>query len=116
MAYSTGLLRHQIDIYNRKQQTSGAFGIDTNGIEWEMTACGIWASVEWQKGKSALREGAIDAYGVVLVRMRWMFDINMRSRISYENQMYQILPETFHEDKYENTIQFLAQIIINENS
>lgn len=105
--------RFRIVVQNRKEQTTGKFGIDTQGIEWENTVC-LWANVEWQKGKSGMREGALDAYAVVMVRMNWSPQINMRSRIVWENQIYQIIPETFHPDKQANTIQFHAQLIVND--
>ena len=113
MGYTAGLLKHRIVVQNRKQAVSSDFGLDASGIEWDDTVC-LWAAVDWQKGKSALREGAIDAYGVILVRTRWTDQITMRSRIVWENQTYQILPETFHPDKMQNTLQFLAQAIIND--
>jgi head-tail adaptor len=56
----------------------------------------------------------LDAYAVVVVRMRWSPDITCRSRIKYEGKVYQILPETFHDDRQANTIQFTAQAIIND--
>lgn len=105
--------RFRIVVQNRKEQTTGKFGIDTQGIEWENTVC-LWANVEWQKGKSGMREGALDAYAVVMVRMNWSPQINMRSRIVWEDQTYQIIPETFHPDKQANTIQFHAQLIVND--
>lgn len=105
--------RFRIVVQNRKEQTTGKFGIDTQGIEWENTVC-LWASVEWQKGKSGMREGALDAYAVVMVRMNWSPQINMRSRIVWEGQIYQVIPETFHPDKQANTIQFHAQLIVND--
>ena len=61
-----------------------------------------------------MHEGALDSYGVVLVRTRWTNQVTERSRISYEGRTYQILPETFHADRQENTVQFIAQQIINE--
>ena len=62
-----------------------------------------------------MREGALDAYAVVLVRMRWTPDVNMRSRIVWQANTYQIIPETFHADKQANTIQFMAQLVINDS-
>lgn len=103
-----------ITIQNRKAATLGTYGLDSSGAEFENTIEDMPADVSWSKGKRALNEGAIDAYGVVEVRMRWYDGINMRSRIVYEDQVYQILPETFHADYQTNTIQFLAQLIINE--
>ena len=115
MAFSSGFLKHRITIQNRKAAVSSKFGLDSTGPEFEDTAC-IWASVDWQKGKAGMREGALDCYGVVLVRARWTNKINERSRIVYGGKTYQILPETFHADKQENTIQFMAQLVTNDNT
>lgn len=113
MSYSTGLLKDRITVLNRKAAKDGRFGLDSDGIEWEAVGC-VWASVDWAKGKTALNAGAIDAYAVVLVRTRWTCDLTMRSRIEYDGTTYQILPETFHANRRENTIQFNAQAIIND--
>lgn len=115
MAFSTGFLKHRITIQNRKAATMGKFGLDTSGPEFEDTTC-LWASVDWQKGKAGMHEGALDSYGVVLVRTRWTNQINERSRIVYEGRTYQILPETFHPDRQENTLQFMAQVIIDDKT
>lgn len=113
-SYSTGMLDKVIDILNRKAATFGKFGLDSAGAEYEVTFKDFPVDVTWSKGKRALNEGAIDAYGVIEVRMRYYEGINMRSRISWNGQVYQILPETFHPDFQANTIQFLAQLVINE--
>ena len=113
MGFSSGFLKHRILVQNRKAAVQSKFGLDSDGPEWEDAVC-LWASVEWQKGKSALREGSLDVYGVVLVRTRWTNQINERSRIVYEDRIYQILPETFHQDHGENTIQFMAQVIVKD--
>lgn len=115
MAFSSGFLKHRITIQNRKAALSSKFGLDSTGPEFEDTAC-IWASVDWQKGKAGMHEGALDCYGVVMVRARWTNKINERSRMVYEGKTYQILPDTFHPDRQENTIQFLAQVIINDKT
>ena len=113
MSYSAGMLKDRIMIQNRRKAETSDFGIDGNGIEWEDCCC-VWAAVDWARGMRTMNAGAVDAYGVVLVRMRWHCCINMRSRIVHEGVTYQILPETFHADKQENTIQFNAQAIIND--
>ena len=115
MAYSSGFLKHRITIQNRKAATMGKFGLDTSGPEFEDTCC-IHASVDWQKGKAGIHEGALDSYGVVLVRTRWTNQVNERSRMVYEGRTYQIIPETFHADRQENTVQFMAQVIINDKT
>jgi SPP1 family predicted phage head-tail adaptor len=113
MAYSTGLLKHRVTILNRREAQEGKFGLDSAGIEFEPAAT-VWASVDFAKGKSALNAGALDAYAVKMVRMRWNTIVNERSRILYAGKTYQILPETFNPDRQENTIQFLMQQIIND--
>ena len=110
MAYSTGLLRHRIEVQNRTTATMGRFG--RQEPVWVSNGS-LWADVSYVKGVSAMREGAIDVYGVVMVRCRYNILIDVRSRIVYEGQTYQILGETLHQDKQENTCQFHAQIIIN---
>ena len=113
MAFSTGFLKDRITILNRTGETSGKFGIDTDGISWKVSA-EVWASVEWARGKSALNAGAVEAYAYMLVRMRWTSAVNMRSRITHNGKTYQIIPDTFHENRMENTIQFNAQLLVGE--
>ena len=113
MAYTSGLLKHRVQILNRTEAQQGKFGLDSAGIEFE-PAGEVWASVDWQKGKSAMSAGALDVYGVVMIRMRYNTIVNERSRILYEGKTYQIIGETFHADRQENTIQFHAQLIVND--
>lgn len=113
MAYTSGILKHRVTILNRDEAQSSKWGKDGAGVQWQEAGT-VWADVSWVKGLRTMREGALDVYGVVLVRMRWNSVITMRSRIRHDGQTYQILGETFHADKQENTIQFNAQIIIND--
>ena len=115
MGYSSGFLNKRILVQNRKAAVQSKFGIDSNGPEYEDTTC-LWASVDWQKGKAGMHEGALDSYGVVLVRTRWTNQVNERSRMVYDGRTYQIIPETFHADRQENTVQFMAQVIINDKT
>lgn len=111
--YPSGMRRNRVTILNRTKAGSGRYGIDTEGVTWT-EACTVWASVDWQKGKTALSAGAIDSYGIVLVRMNWCEAVTLRSRMVYDGQTYQILPETFHADMMANQIQFMAQVITQE--
>jgi head-tail adaptor len=113
MAYTSGLLKYRVTILNRKEAQQGKFGLDSAGIEFEPAAT-VWASVDWQKGKSGMVAGSLDAYGVKIVRMRWNSIITERSRIQWHGKTYQILPETFNPDHQGNTIQFFCQQIIND--
>ena len=114
MSYSPDLLKYRVIVLNRKQATSSKWGKDGEGVEWEASQP-IRADVTWAKGVRAMNQGALDAYGVIEVRMYWNNVVNMRSRIIYDGQTYNILPETFHADHMENTIQFHAQVILNDS-
>lgn len=113
MAYSTGLLKDRVTILNRTEATQGRFGLDSSGVEFE-TAGTVWAEVTWVRGKQAMNAGALDVYGVIMVRMRWNSIVNDRSRVMYEGKTYQILGDTFHAQRQDNTIQFHAQLIVKE--
>jgi head-tail adaptor len=105
MSYSSGFLNKKILVLNRKTAQSSKFGVDGDGIDWECADM-LSANVTYTKGISAMTAGAINAYGIKLVRMRWTDKITMRSRVKYDGNIYKVLPETFHADKTENTIQF----------
>ena len=113
MPYTAGFLKDLVTVLNRKEAVQGKFGLDSAGIEWENMGC-VHANVDWQKGKTAMNAGALDAYGVKIVRMRWNSIITERSRIQWHGKTYQILPETFNANRQDDTIQFLCQQIIND--
>jgi head-tail adaptor len=114
MGFSSGFLHEIIRPLNRKDAKVGKYGIDSAGIEWEEGPC-LHANVDYQRGKRGLGAGSIDVYAVKIVRMRWTNQVNMRSRVEYDGQTYQIIPETFNEDKQGNSLQFLMQLIVNND-
>ncbi len=113
MAYSSGILRFVIQVLNRKAAQGGKFGLDVDGIEW-VEGDYLHANVTWAKGVRSMNAGALDAYAIKEVRTRWTDKITMRSRVKFDGQIYQIIPETFHADKMENTLQFHMQLIVND--
>ena len=113
MAYSTGILRNRVTILNRTEAQQGKFGLDSSGVEFE-TAGTVWAEVTWVRGKQAMNVGALDVYGVIMVRMRYNTIVNDRSRIMYDGKTYQILGDTFHAQRQDHTIQFHAQLFVKE--
>ena len=117
MGYQAGFLHEIIVPLNRKAATVGKYGVDSGGIQWEEGPC-LHANVDYQRGKSAMNAGALDAYAVKIVRMRYNATavINERSRIKYQGKVYQIIPETFNVNHYENTLQFLMQLIVNDKN
>lgn len=111
--YSSGMRKDRVAIINRKARKIGKYGIDSAGVEWEQVG-EVWASVTWTKGLRAMTEGAVDAYAVVLVRMNYNCIITSRSRIGYDGDIYEAIPETFHVDRAANIVQFTAHVVIDE--
>ena len=110
MSYPAGLREQFITPLNRKAATVGKYGVDSAGVTWE-EGTPMHANVDYQKGKSAMNAGALDAYAVKIVRMNFTSTINERSRIKYEGKIYQIMPETFNGNYRQNTLQFLMQLV-----
>ena len=114
MAYTSGILRDRVTILNRLKGDSGSYGLDSHGIIFEPAGT-VWAEVTWAKGKQAMNAGALDVYGVIMVRMRYNTIVSERSRIIYNGKTYQILGDTFHAQRQDNTIQFHAQALVNDD-
>lgn len=110
MSYPAGFREQFITPLNRKAATVGKYGVDSAGVTWE-EGTPMHANVDYQKGKSAMNAGALDAYAVKIVRMNFTSAINERSRIKYEGKIYQIMPETFNGNYRQNTLQFLMQLV-----
>ena len=110
MSYPAGLREDFITPLNRKAATVGKYGVDSAGVTWEEGTT-MRAFVDYQKGKSAMNAGALDAYAVKIVRMNFTSTINERSRIKYNGKIYQIMPETFNGNYRKNTLQFLMQLV-----
>ena len=104
MGYSAGMLDKRVTILNRKKQTVGQYCIDSDGVGWEEAGT-VWANVNWVKGISAMREGAVDVYGMLMVRMRWNRFTTRNSRVRIDGKVYEVAGETFHADYKANTIQ-----------
>lgn len=110
MSYPAGFREDFITPLNRKAATVGKYGVDSAGVTWE-EGTPMHANVDYQKGKSAMNAGALDAYAVKIVRMNFTSTINERSRIKYNGKIYQIMPETFNGNYRKNTLQFLMQLV-----
>ena len=106
MAYPTGLLNHRIMILNKVLPTQGEFGETT---QYEVKSC-VWAQVTWSKGVKALREGALDAYDTIMVRMRYNSVVSRDSRLLIDGVTYQI--QSMHRDYQDNTIQITATEVV----
>ena len=98
------MLKDRVTIRNKVAATE--FGATTH---YENAAT-VWAQVTWTKGVKALREGALDAYDTVLIRMRWNDIVNRDSQLVHAGKTYQI--QSLHPDRQANTIQITATEII----
>ena len=104
MPYSSDILRYRVTILNK--QVASGFG-ETTAYH---PAATVWADVTWSKGVKALREGALDAYDTVLIRMRYNDVVTRDSRLQCEGVTYQI--QSLHADRQANTIQITATEIV----
>ena len=104
MAYTSGLLKYRVKILNK--QVASGFGETTS----YQPAATVWADVTWSKGAKALRDGALDAYDTVLIRMRYNDVVTRDSRLQHGGVTYQI--QSLHADRQENTIQITATEVV----
>jgi SPP1 family predicted phage head-tail adaptor len=104
MAYTSGLLKYRVTILNK--QVASGFGETTS----YQPAATVWADVTWNKGVKALREGALDAYDTVMIRMRYNDIVTRDSRLQCDGVTYQI--QSLHADHQDNTIQITATEIV----
>ena len=104
MPYSSDILRYRVTILNK--QVASGFGETTS----YQPAATVWADVTWSKGAKALREGALDAYDTVLIRMRYNDVVTRDSRLQHCGVTYQI--QSLHADSQANTIQITATEIV----
>ncbi len=103
MAYSTTLLSKRVEIRNRKVSSTTALGL-TSG-DWEAVGM-AWAGITWNRGAKAMREGALDAYDTVMIRMRWNALVSRDSRIVADGKVYEV--DTMQSDKTADTMQLLC--------
>ena len=106
MSYTSGMLKERVTILNKQDAANIGFG---ERADYEAVAT-VWADVTWSKGVRALREGALDAYDTVLIRMRWNSVVTRDSRLECEGVTYQI--QSLHADRQDNTIQITATEIV----
>ena len=104
MSYQSGFLHQRVTIKNKQAATT--FGDTTGYVE----AGTVWANITFSKGTKSLREGALDAYDMVIIRMRYNTIVSRDSHLVYDGKEYQI--QSFHRDYQENIIQITAMEIV----
>lgn len=108
MAYSSGMLKDRVEILTRQRATSGSRGRGSGEPTFDAVGT-VWASVTWTKGARPMQEGALEAYDVVMIRMRWNDIVNRDCRLRSGGKTYQILQ--LQEGRQDNQIQIIAQEI-----
>lgn len=111
MAYTSGLLNHRADILKRNTITTGSRGRGSGEPTYRVAAT-VWASLKWQKGMKPFQLGAIEAYDVVMIRMRYNPLIDMDCRIRIDGKVYQI--EQMDDEFRDNQTQIIAKKIVGE--
>lgn len=105
MPYSSGILTKRAKILERRESGEGAFGRGSNGAKW-VEIVEVSANLSWNRGTKAMRLGMLDAYDVVMIRMRYNGLIRRDHRIEIDGTTYQI--DSFHASRKEDTIQITA--------
>lgn len=105
MSYATGILNKRVTVLRRVRSTSDEFGRGSDGYTFEPVAA-LWAAVDFTRGVKAMREGALDAYDTVMIRLRWHPSVTRESLIGHDGKTYEI--QSFHADRQRDTIQITA--------
>ena len=112
MAYSSGMMNKRIKIAKRVDSAGGDFGRSSGGNKYTILG-EFWASEKFDKGMKSLREGAVDAYDIVMFRMYYHAGIDRWCLIQYQGRWYQI--KSFNESYQDNEIQITATEMANQN-
>lgn len=113
MSYSAGIQHHRVTFARRLAAQQSRFGLDAQGVQWLKIGT-FWANVTWKKGMKEMREGALDAYDFIMVRLDWQPDIDRECILKYDGRWYQI--ESCYRDYEANTIQITAREMANSTA
>ena len=105
MAQSAGFRRHRVHIMNRAADSTGEFGRNSAGRQYQY-AMTVWASVRFSKGVKSMREGAMDAYDTLMFGMLYRREIQRESMLVYDGRTWKI--QSFNRDYETNEIQITA--------
>lgn len=110
MAYSTGMMHFRVTIAKRKSDDTATFG-KSGQPKYEILGT-FWAGETFNKGQKSLREGAFDAYDIIMFRMRYNANIDRWCLIKFHGKWYQI--QSFNDSFQENEIQITAIEMANQ--
>ena len=105
--YSAGILNKRVTIQRPPTYQDGKYGrVSIPGETFER-----WAAVDWSRGTKSMREGTLDAYDTIMVRLRYDELITRDCKIICDGTTYRI--QSFHADQRAATIQITA---VEENA
>jgi head-tail adaptor len=111
MAYSAGMLNRKIAFYRRVTAEDGKYGRKSGGEKYELVGT-FNAAETFNKGVKSLNLGAVDAYEIVMFRMRYRNGIDRWCLIKYHGRWYEI--ESFNANYQEDQIQITAHERVNQ--
>lgn len=99
MSYQRGFLRDRITLWNptRKDSEYGAGYIKYTPM------AKVWANVSFVKGQRAMRNGEVDVYQTVMVRLDCHAMLTKRTRIEYDGRFWII--DSFNRELGKNECQ-----------
>lgn len=109
MGYTSGRLNEKVEILERVGK-DGDYGRGSAGAEFRTLGC-VSVDRDFNRGAKSMREGALDAYDVVMFRMRWNPIISRESYLRQGTRLYTI--ESFNADYQANQIQITAREVEN---
>lgn len=109
MSYARGFLNRRVTVLERQEAIFGDYGRKGGDFVPVTT---IWANCTFTKGVKAMREGALDAYDVYMVRCDCHKKLTRDCRLSFGNRIYQIT--SFNEDREQNEVQMICQEMIKQ--
>lgn len=106
MSYSTGMMNKRVAVLSRMAASAGEFGRGSGGQTYVVSQ-EVWAAIDFVRGLSALREGSLDAYDTVMIRMRWNPTVTRESLLWHDGRMYEV--QQLNSERQRNQMQITAQ-------
>lgn len=100
------MLNKRVIVLSRMAADAGEFGRGSGGQTYVIDK-EVWASIDFVRGLSALREGAMDAYDTVMIRMRWCPTVTRDSLLMHDGRVYEI--QQLNAERKLNQMQITSQ-------
>ena len=100
--YTAGILKERVTILIPGTTTEDEWG----RTKTEGSTITRWAAVDYSRGTRSMREGALEAYDTIMVRMMYNSQITKDCKLQWQGNTYHI--QSLHADKQANTIQITA--------